>query len=119
MKRNHVRYSHCLDDPIKMAMFRSAIANNMVAFDLIVKAFCLSYDDSDHFVMLVRQFVQQKKYKEVIYLFFSLCVFFFNVCMCETVCVTVNVCMCETVCITVNVCMCETVCVCHCQCLHV
>ncbi|KAI0227147.1 3'-5' exonuclease domain-containing protein [Lamellibrachia satsuma] len=63
-KRNHVRYSHCLDDPIKMAMFQSAIANNMVAFDLIVKAFCLSYEGSDNFVMLVRQFVQQKKYKE-------------------------------------------------------
>ena len=64
-KRNSLRYSHCLDDKTKMAVFRSAVANNMVAFDLIVKTYGLNYEGNSHFVELVRQFVQQKKYKEV------------------------------------------------------
>ena len=76
-KRNSLRYSHCLDDQTKMAVFRSAVANNMVAFELIVKTYCLNYEGNSHFVELVRQFVQQKKYKEVVYLFrFHFCNFY-------------------------------------------
>ena len=65
-KRNCLRHSHCLDDSIKMAAFRSAVANDMVAFDLIVKAFSLNYEGNEHFIELVRPFIQQRKHKEVL-----------------------------------------------------